>query len=162
MTIPRNFFPNMPDEVFTMWLKPIAVHYGWPFIKPDESKDGTKWAAVFGDYDLNYWVSVKWRLSEIAITEETFTDFTCFRLNSIIKGCVECIPTLFTGVSGSQERFRACADFIRNNGRIPCPIIVFDKGCGIEILDGNHRVAALLHVGIPNGYKIPAWIPYLK
>ncbi len=148
----------MPDEVFEMWLEPIAEHYGWPFVKPDESKDGTKWAEVFGDHDLNYWVSVKWRFSEIAMTEKTFTDFTWFRLDSIINGCVEGIPTLFTGVAESKERFRACADFIRNNGRIPGPIIVLDKGNGIEIVDGNHRIAALLHIGIPRGYNVPVWI----
>lgn len=158
--IPRDFFPYMPDEIFDVWLQPIADDYGWPFKKSNESTKGTKWAGVFGDHNLDFWTSAKWSFRELVFSPELFTDFCQFRLKSIRKGFEEGIPTLWVGVADTKERFRACADFIRANGAIPGSIIVLDRGgFGLDVVDGNHRVAALLHVGIPSGYKIPVWIP---
>lgn len=160
--IPRNFFPNMPDEVFEMWLNPISEYYGWPFKKPSDPIEGTIWAKMFSAYDLNFWVTANWRLDNIAIFENTFTNSTCFRLNSIITRCVEGLPTFTANVEGAEERFRTCAGYIRANGNIPKPIIALIKNGEVEIIDGYHRIAALLHVGIPIGHKVLAWITELN
>ena len=55
--------------------------------------------------------------------------------------------------------FKAGSSSNINTGQIPKPIIVLQRNGIFEIVDGNHRIAALLHVGIPPNYKIPMWMP---
>lgn len=148
----------MPDEVFEMWLEPIAEHYGWPFKNGNDRIEETKWFNVFGGFSLNTWVTAIWKREEINLTTTPLNYVTRIRISSIINRCVEGLPTLTAGVADSEERFRACAEFIMVNGNIPKPIIVLFRNGEAEIIDGNHRIAALFHVGPPNGYVVPAWI----
>ena len=66
---------------------------------------------------------------------------------------------MFAGVQRSEERFRACAEFIRNHNQIPVPIIATIDNGEIKIIDGAHRIAALMHVGLPENYLVPTWVP---
>ena len=157
--IPRKFFPNMPDEVFEMWLEPIAEDYGWPFQDSSDSIKGTKWSGIFGNYDLNFWTTIEWSRIEIEIYPELFTDITCRHLIAIIDCCVESAFTITANLLDTKDRFRACAEFISTNGTIPKPIVAVVRSRKVEIVDGNHRIAALLHVGVTPGYKVPMWVP---
>lgn len=161
--IPRDFFPHMPDEVFDTWLAPLAEDYGWPFKKSQDCIKETKWFVIFGNYDLEFWTSVKWRIISTQLHPEIFANGTCFRLNSIIQFCTEGVPTFTANLQGTVERFRACTDFIRANRKLPRPIVAITRNrIEFEIIDGHHRIAALLHVGIPVGYEIPIWIPIIS
>ena len=151
----------MPDEIFYMWLEPIAENLGWPFNSPRDSTEDTAWYYILMKAKLDYWVKTKWELSLMDFDAIAFTNLSKFGFNSILQRCEKGRPTIIANLVNCEERFRACADYIRLHNEIPAPIIVLIRN-GIEIIDGSHRIAALLHVGIPHGYKIPIWWPTLK
>ena len=155
--IPRNFFPNMPDEVFEKWLEPIAKEYGWPFQSASDSTKDTKWFYVLGKLDLIFWVNAIWHMDMIDFKTVSLSYGTNLSINSIRQRVVEGLPTFFSSVAGSEERFGAAADFIRATGTIPGAIVVLIRNGQLEIVDGNHRIAALCHIGFPPDYKVPAW-----
>lgn len=157
--IPRQFFPNVPDEVFDMWLIPLAKDYGWPFENIHEETKDTKWYHTLGGLPLSFWHSAEWELTQRDLLSMPFSFITKFVLRSLIEQYQSGSHTVVANLERTKERFGACADFIITNGIIPKPIIVLERNGAFEIVDGNHRVAALLHVGVPQNYKVPMWIP---
>jgi hypothetical protein len=155
--IPPNFFPNMPAEVREMWLDSVAAGYGWPFDSLDDPTEDTPWFHVFCKFPLKVWAAVEWELREIDITKNPLRPSSHLAIMSIQqqhKG----LSTIVAGVVDTEKRFRACADFIQANGSIPKPIVGIFRPDGFDIVDGNHRVAALQHLKMLPTYRIPCWI----
>jgi hypothetical protein len=157
--IPPAFFPNMPAEVREIWLDSIAVGYGWPFESIEDSTRDTRWYDVLLGYSLKAWHSVTWEFRELDFASEILSPGSRLSIASL-KQEQQGLSTIFANVAGTKERFRACADFIRANGRIPGPLVIRYGPHGIDIIDGNHRIAALFDVGIPAGCLVPAWVAF--
>ena len=51
---------------------------------------------------------------------------------------------LATYIPNTAQRFKSCVDFIRSNGVTPGTILLLHGDQGYDVIDGNHRVAALL------------------
>lgn len=152
----------MPDEVFEMWLQPIAKNYGWPFTSPFDDTEGTKWAGVLRGASLNFWVCAEWARKQINLAADPINRHSEYLIRTLLYGYTNSVPTLIADVADTEKRVRTCADYIRINGNIPKPIIAIIRGAEVEIIDGYHRIAALLHVGPPGGHVVPAWVPIIN
>lgn len=40
------------------------------------------------------------------------------------------------------------------------PVVGTETGCGLEIVDGNHRLAAIVHLGLADRFNLPIWIAH--
>jgi hypothetical protein len=156
--IPRNFFPNMPDEVFEMWLDPIAEEYGWPFKSPSDSTKETKWGGVFRGAPLSFWADTTWCRKQINLTTDPINRHSEYLIRTLLHGYTNGVPTLIADVADTEKRVRSCADYIRTYGNIPKPVVAIIRDREIDIVDGYHRITALLHVGPPQIFIVPAWV----
>ena len=158
--LPPTFFPNLPDEIRRLWLEPIAVEYGWPFQSIDESTEGTKWKYVLGvDVTLRNFAGLMWNLEEIEVSSQGFCRQTIHAINTVREQNTTNKDTMFADVCDTQERFMSCVYYIRKHGVVPEPLVCLMTNEGsIDMLDGHHRMAALTALGIPEGYRIPAWV----
>ncbi|HET6407439.1 MAG TPA: hypothetical protein VFG14_06125 [Chthoniobacteraceae bacterium] len=156
--LPPRFFPNIPSELLELWLSPIAFEYGWPFRSLDDSMQGTKWRYIFPKMTLRELSELVWIEERIDLASKPFTQGSLDAVKGLIQQHVLGLDTLYGNIANTQERFRACAAFIREHGDLPAPIAVVDTGTAYDLLDGNHRLAALLHVGLPPGFQAPAWV----
>jgi hypothetical protein len=152
----------MPDEVFEMWIKPIVEGYGWPFETSSDETKGTKWYYVLARLPLTFWSDVKWMRFELELSGAPLSALSRMAIDSIIQGALTGCSTITANVTDSKQRFGACAAYVRAHGAIPKSIIGLMRVGSLEIVDGNHRLAALIHVGAPDGYKVPFWMPVLK
>lgn len=148
----------MPAELRDMWLGPIAEEYGWPFQSLDDSTQGTRWRYVLPKMTLREVSELVWVLERIDLATKPFTPGSLDAVKGLIQQHVLGLDTLYANLANTQERFRACASFIREHGDLPAPIAVIDTGAAYDLLDGNHRLAALFHVGLPPGFQAPAWV----
>jgi hypothetical protein len=155
---PREFFPHMPDEVFEMWLAPFIQQIGWPFTKITDDLSGTRWSILLKDIPLHVWNQLIWSRVDVEFSKINFAAFNKLAFEDIIGHCVHGRSTATANLPNTKERFRACAEFIRVHQTIPKPIAVMSRNNKIEVIDGIHRIAALLHVGLPKGYRLPIWI----
>ncbi len=156
---PREFFPNMPDEVFDLWLAPLIQGKGWPFNSITDDLQKTNWRYVLGiDSTLRDWASCSWSLIEINLSEIKLTNSGVNMIKAIIGYCVMGNQTVTANLENTKERFQACTEFFIENGTIPNPVVVKKTRDGIEVIDGHHRLAAIAHVGAPKNLLIPAWI----
>lgn len=157
MIIP-TFFPYMPDEVRELWLEPIAECYGWPFQSLDDSTHDTKWRYVLPKLSLRELADFRWERKDINFATKPLCQESLRTIKGLYDEHVIGRATLYANVAGTKERFRACADFISKHRTMPKPVILRDTGDCYELLDGNHRIAAMLAVGLHEAFDVPAWI----
>ena len=150
----------MPDEVFVMWLAPFIQEIGWPFTNISDGLAGTRWSILLRDIPLHDWNQLIWSRIDVEFTKIEFAVFNRLAFEDNIGHCVHGHATATANLPNTKERFRACAEFIRGHETIPKPIAVMSRDKKIEVIDGNHRIAALLHVGLPKGYRLPIWIAH--
>jgi len=150
----------MPEEVFDLWIRPGVEEHGWSFLSTPEPLTGNRLQRLCNGSSLNDWIVLDWNLSSLPVTESIFHPQTVARAEAIIGHCVRNEQTATANLHDTKERFRACASFIEINRRVPQPVIAVGLPMGFEIVDGNHRLAALVHLGFGGSYRIPAWLGF--
>ena len=156
---PREFFPNMPSEVFDSWIAPLISGKGWPFKSIEDDLQSTSWRFVLGlDHTLKQWHECEWELITINLAEAKFTNGSMDMFKAIIGNAAYGVPTETADIENTVNRFRACTAYIQKHGNIPLPIIVTNINGGYFVMDGNHRMAAVAHHNPPSNLGIPAWL----
>ena len=158
--IHTNFFPSMPESVFEMWLEPIIESYGWPFTSINDDMKLTKWAFIFGlNTTLREWHDIQWDkcLIKRSFIKNMMAN-SLFMPNEIYIYAVHGQQTKAAGLFESKKRFWAVASFLEHHGCFPKPLVFRRTGQSLSLLDGNHRLATLLHVPAPEMTEIPAWV----
>jgi hypothetical protein len=148
----------MPSEVFDLWICPGIDAYGWPFSSVNDSITGTKWDRFFIGRTLSFWATIEWRLLSLPMNQSVYHPETLTRVQWIVNNCAFGQQTPTADVQNTRERFWAAATFIRINGKLPSPVVGITTKEGFEIVDGNHRLAALVFLGLPITFSFPAWI----
>jgi hypothetical protein len=157
MSDPKDLFPRMPVEVFDLWIRPHIPDYGWPFSPTKPSVLGTRWYKFFTRQPISYWATLYWRLDKIKIGQNSLAGDTWLRIQWVIGAVVFGQNTPTAQLEDTSKRFWACAALIKNHGDLP-PIIGVATNAGFSVVDGHHRLAALVHLGMADGHPISAWI----
>ena len=55
----RQMFPNIPEEIFTLWFDDRIESNGWPPNTP-------VWNRALRDKDISFWAILKWAKKEIS------------------------------------------------------------------------------------------------
>ena len=160
---PREFFPNMPDEAFDMWLAPLITRYGWPLLSIDAAVSiETKWGALLANIPLAFWHSSQWELRNIELTPKAFAFSSQMLVDSIVDHCTRGAYTMTANLGNTNQRFRALAEYVSINGRIPLPVVAVPRHGRFELVDGHHRIAAVFHCGIAATYRPPAYVAHFE
>ena len=151
----------MPDEVFDSWLIPLLTSKGWPFTSLDDNPHwySSTWVYILAELPLQTWHDFRWNRIDIPFSYNFFLNETKERIEAII-GHSRGSKTMTANVESTMIRFDACADFFRTHGFIPGHIAGIAKKEGLELLDGHHRIAGAISVGIPAGFHFSIWIPF--
>ncbi len=155
---PREFFPKMPDEVFGMWLSPFLAKIEWPFTSTSDDFGQTRWKFLLGNIPLSVWFSGEWKRVDVDINSAPIGPMSILMANEIISHCTTNAQTMTANLQDTKERFRTCTSFVRENKTIPAPLITMLRGGYLEILDGNHRLAALRYINSPEINWVPCWV----
>jgi hypothetical protein len=151
-------FTTLPCQVCELWLDPIVERYGWPFQSVDETTHGTEWRWVLPRMNLRQLAEFEWKREDVDFATKPLCQESLRTIRGLYQQHVLGLDTLFTSVAATQERFRACAEFILEHHTLPQPVILRDLGDSFELLDGNHRITAMLSVGLNVAFHVPAWI----
>lgn len=155
---PRDFFPHMPEEVFSAWLQPFIDQIGWPFTQESTTTEGTRWKFLLGELDLQELRCRRFFFKNIdyKTLHDSFSPLTISIIESIVF-LGERTQTVPFNIQNTGARFTACADFLRAHNTIPKPIIIDVRPTEAIVLDGYHRLAAIKHIDPHGHFMIPAW-----
>ena len=158
--IAKSMFPNMPDEVFNLWLAPLIEPDGWPFTSIYSSTRNTVWFRYFHSFSLQMVSDLLWYKSRVLCPPERLHQESFNTLILLIDGYAMCDSTIITNLKEGKGKqiFDSLCDFIKRTGRIPAPVILILHEGKYAIVDGNHRMAAFYNFGFHFKTPINAWI----
>jgi len=156
----KSMFPNMPDEVFNLWLAPLIINdIGWPFHAIEDSTADTNWFRILHPYSLSVLSQLKWDLDSFLINKNVFCPLSNADINLIILNKSFDIQAFIVWDSESSRRTLAWhKEFIEITGGLCAPIAAVFTPSGIKVFDGHHRIAALLDLDLYDSIAIDAWI----
>jgi hypothetical protein len=139
----KESLPNLPDDVISSWLVPIAEGgYGWP---PTAVGLGN-WRYVLCRKSLDYWRKTIWKNEKVTLEEKELCPSSIVSVRGLIGTYVFNQINEYSNLENGPLRFQRLLEFIHENGTLPVPPVMKRQQNGLETLDGNHRVAALVYI----------------
>jgi hypothetical protein len=156
----KSMFPNMPDEVFNLWLAPLIESDGWPFTSVYSSTRNTVWFQYFHSFPLQMVSDLLWYKSRILCPPKTLHKDSFDTLILLIDKYVMGNPTIVTNFKKGKGKyiFDSLCAFIKRTGGIPTSVILIFHQGKYAIVDGNHRMAALYSLCLHFKTPVNAWI----
>lgn len=159
----RTLLSSMPDDVFNIYIAPLIESHGWPFnihgaiIDPVEAK---RWHQMFDLQSVEAIRQLSWERHALSFSLGLFHP----RSQRVITMLIEhhgnyAFHAGIANVANSRIKLFRARDYIARTGQLPAPVILQNDWEGLRILDGNHRIAALVTFGDDtNGAPLDAWI----
>lgn len=134
----RMTFPNMPEEVFTLWLDGRILANGWP-------PKGIEWAGFLLGKSVSEWQQINWTKRKVSISWEALGVLSQQNVNMLIDGNVNERSNLMTAyIPDTKERFRSITKYALEHQNVPGTLVLLKSGTKYEVIEGNHRVAVLI------------------
>ena len=153
---------NMPAEVFDCFIAPIVGDIGWPFRAPDDPVRllSAEWLRILHPITLAGLCSAEWRKIELFAHEQLFCEESRADIRAVIRNKSEdvwaCLGRDSEPCRASLLHHERVAVTAR---RFDSPVTLFALGDNtFKVLDGNHRIAALLTTDLQDKIMIEAWI----
>lgn len=128
----------MPEEVFTLWLDGRILAKGWP-------PAGIEWKGFLLEHSISFWQQLEWTKQEVYLTWATLGSQSRPIINFLLDAHINDRPNLVTAyVSDSKQRFQYSMKYALEHGTVPETLVLLKEGTRYDVVDGNHRVAALL------------------
>ena len=168
-------FPSMPDSVFNIWLAPHIATGGWPFQSVKQSTINTGWHRLLDGISLESIASRVWARQAIPCSLDPFTNSAIQTILGIcaahIPGWPNTIPglspnqvfkviTIFRGLKSGRafDSFQRSRAYVDSHKKLHTPAVLLQEPCGLKIMDGNHRIAAIFSLSTADTLFIDAWI----
>lgn len=155
----KKMLPNVPEEVFEIWLSTDIKHYGWPFKNLTDSFNGTKWKEVFGrEITLEGLANLAWNREPLPLDITIFEPATQITLGMFLDKSRNEDGTIGDGYfKSSKPRTLSHLEHIEGTGRFCAPIIVIRTIAGLSLFDGYHRMTSALMLNKPD-FIVDAWV----
>jgi hypothetical protein len=155
----KAMLPNMPDEVFKLFIAEMFIDTPWPFSNIDQSLIGTKWYYYFGGLSLRQFSNLRWKIYNFMLDKNILHPDSYGDAARLIKEHVLGIETPIRNVRKTKERFFGLVKYIERTKKFPAPIITIrTEFNNLRVLDGSHRLAALYALELDDKIPIDAWI----
>ncbi|MCF8083175.1 MAG: hypothetical protein K9M96_08775 [Deltaproteobacteria bacterium] len=156
----KKMLPNIPDEVFDIWLSELIKRDGWPFESTTDSLVGTPWIKHLGGLPLEILANFIWNRKLFTFNTLPLKQFNRLVIKRMFSESIDKFGALTNGpFINSKERLLFHIDKITRTGRFWAPIILATAGGDLDILDGFHRIVALLILK-KEDIEIDAWVAY--
>jgi hypothetical protein len=152
----RNTFSAFPEDAFVLWLDDRIRSNGWPPI-------GIEWEGFLYGKPISFWQGLKWHQEVLSIRPEDLTQTAFDLIMQIIQAGTGQRNLMSWYIPKTADRFKSCLAYVRTNTTVPGTILLLRDLDGLYVIDGNHRIAALLAVQseLPSGYaplSFSAWV----
>lgn len=134
----RGALTNCPEEVFTLWLDDRILMNGWP-------PSGTEWCGFLRGYSLEYWKNLKWVKRSTSLSYDLLSFASQEIVDSLLEANLYDRPNHISEyVPNSKKRYAMALKYIMEQRALPGPVILLNEGQSFEIVDGCHRISALV------------------
>lgn len=157
--ITKEMLPNLPDEIFNMFIAQINATELSPF----DSEPGGRWFYHLGNLSVEAFNQLRWIRTVITFKEALFHPNSREEVDALIHYCELEGKAIARALypwhpADSPSRLKGIKKIIINTGRLPAPIVAIRTGDGLRVLDGCHRLSAAVSCPNPDEIPLDAWI----
>jgi len=135
----RATLPNVPEEVFSLWLDERIDVLGWDPLHP-------RWQGLFRNRPIAYWRNLPWHKLDIPLQINQLNPECQGILSQLLAGLAG-LPSQVTAVTGnSPARVGSILRYMQTHGTWPNSIILVTEGTFYLVADGFHRLAAFVRI----------------
>ena len=160
----RRIMVNMPAEVFDIWLGSLigkdGSKDGWPFIHAAQPTYGTRWHQYFDGHSIQTISNLRWHRERVLASPSLFGSNSRKRLQWIIDAHLHGLRTPCSNLKEGKgrESFLRSRDFVARTGKLHTPAVLIKQAQGLQIMDGNHRLAAFFSLYARSSLSLDCWV----
>lgn len=162
ITIARDIFSKMSDELFDAYLKPLIYDIGnWPFQTCYDITYGTDWDRLFCVVPMPELASCSWALDSFTPTLANITQQSLGDIGQLLQNYIGTLPRLLRNYDYDYCRASTAYHMqeLKEKGSFTQPVVLYPINGRFHVMDGNHRIAAaLLLSNLGQSFTIPAWV----
>ena len=155
----RLTFPGFPTEVFKTWLDDRIKQNGWP-------PSGIEWEGFLLGRSVREWQSFIWQRERLSITFSDLSETANNTVRLLISaGALGQNNIMSAYIPNTKQRFASVLEYLKDQHCLPGTIVLLRSAGKFYIIEGNHRIAALLalpHLGSPfntlTDAPVEAWV----
>lgn len=155
----RLDLPNVPEEIFRIWLDQVLEARGWP-------PAGAEWEEILLGRPLEFWRELKWTRELLPLAPSELGPRSLEAGLRVVDA--DLLGNGEPPSPESTERLDALCEFIDARGTLPAPLILVSTLDGYEVADGRRRLAAMLAVAARRGAdgfvprRVEAWVGSIR
>lgn len=162
IAIARGIFSKMPDELFNDYLKPLIYDIGnWPFQTCYDITYGTDWDRLFCVVPMPELASCSWALDSFTPTLANITQQSLGDIGQLLQNYIGTLPRLLRNYDYDYCRASTAYHIqeLKGKGSFTQPVVLYPINGRFHVMDGNHRIAAVLLLSnLGQLFTIPAWV----
>lgn len=156
----RAMLPLVPPELFDQFFEPlITLDIGWPFTSVESGLRGTDWLRILYPFTLREIQQFKWVRNSFLLDKSLLHPVSQEDIYLVILNQTE---DVWATVGRDSEPCRRATAWHKENilsvGGLCAPVTLALAPEGIKILDGHHRIAALLDLDVHCSIPVDAWV----
>ena len=137
----REFFGDMPEEVFVLWLYERIRTNGWP-------PSGNEWQGFLFGHTMQFWQNLTWSRERVFISEGRLAEKSAALVEQVIEAnLLGRLNLIARYLPDTKQRFASIVDYIKVHRDLPKPLVLLDAGGRFEVIDGCHRISAYTALG---------------
>ena len=157
--IARLTLPNVPDDVFTLWLDPLITEHGWPpFADP--------WPRLLIQRTFGFWQSLRWKKQSIDLARSKVSGANRNHARGLAMAAYAGVPNEYSELAfESEERLERISKYAETERSLPGALIFLRMPSGtLEVVDGKLRLAVLAACEMSHGATceisstVAAWV----
>ena len=154
----KAMLPDMPEEVFDLWIRHCVDKSGWPYDSIHDEGD-QYWQGYFLDHSLATISNLRWQHERLPFSQTFVPEETRVLIGKMIFFHSYGINPGIHIPHDSKGRFDSAISYIKEHAEIPSSIVLLSSPNGFKIFDGWHRLAAIyaLQESLPP-LELSCWI----
>lgn len=152
---------DLPAEVGEGFLAPLINDVGWPFKGIKDSLYGTDWYRILHPLTLEQFAELSWCRKKFLLNKDLLHPVSKDDVDLVIRNLTEDVWA-FVGQDSepSRKSFAYHRARVLSTHDFCAPVTLALTPVGLKVLDGNHRVAALLDSGVSEVVELDAWVGF--
>lgn len=156
----RAMLHRVPPDVFNQFFEPIIRNdIGWEFDSRSATLHGSDWFRVLYPVTLPGIICMKWERVNFILDPELLFHYSLGDIELAIKNQTE---NVWAAIGRDSEASRKSIAWhkakICETNSFHAPVTLALTPEGIKILDGHHRIAALIDLGLHTSTPVDAWV----
>jgi TPR repeat protein len=131
----RRLLPQMPEEIFQLWLDGRIEANGWPPF-------GSIWENTLRNHPLLVWQRFQWKKEMLRLNLDNLSPATLEIVCGLARAYSDNSHNTYTRYVGdSHERFASIENYMRQHRQLPSTLVFLSDKSIFDVVDGCHRLA---------------------